>query len=298
MSTSNNARVLVATDFSEVSDEALRQGDALARRDNAKLGVVHAIPDIQEINSLFPQQNAGAELQMTDLTGRVHALLDERITTVTKRDPKTVDRFVEVGLDYAEVVKRAEAYKPSVLVVGSIGRTGLARALMGSVATKIVRFAHCPVLVVRPSSAKGIVLAATDMSEPSIHALKVAAEEASRRGAELVVAHAIDFRAAALFGELGSFFGGVAQTNDVAAAIETTKTALAAWLSSQGIKASAVVLNGSAAAALCEHADKIGAELVVVASHGRTGLARLALGSVAENIVRHAPCSAYVVRLA
>jgi nucleotide-binding universal stress UspA family protein len=234
---------------------------------------------------------------VTELTGRVHALLDERIRSVTERDPQAVDRFVEVGLDYAEVVKRAEAYAPQLLVVGSIGRSGLARALLGSVATKIVRYAHCPVLVVRPARAKGVVLAATDMSDASMHAVKAAAEEAKQRGAELAVAYAIDFRAAALLGEIGSFFGGVAQANDVTTLIDTTRTALEAWLGTQGVKAQAVVLNGSAAAVVCEHADKIGAELVVVGTHGRTGLARLALGSVAEGIIRHAPCSAYAVRV-
>src|SRR5450631_2742617 len=115
-------RILVATDFSDVADIALREGDAYARREGAKIGVVHVIPDVQELNPLFPQRNAQAELQITELTGRVHALLDDRIRAVLKREPESVDRFVEVGLDYAEVIKRAEAYAPDLLVVGSIGR--------------------------------------------------------------------------------------------------------------------------------------------------------------------------------
>jgi nucleotide-binding universal stress UspA family protein len=63
-----------------------------------------------------------------------------------------------------------------------------------------------------------------------------------------------------------------------------------------GVTGEAAILDGSAAPAVVREAEASGAELVVVASHGRTGLKRLLLGSVAEKVTRSAPCSVLVVR--
>ena len=293
----STAKILVASDFSESSDEALREADASARLAGAKLAVVHVIPDVQQMNPLFPQGNLGSELDVAGLIARVRTLLDERIKVVTGREPSEVDRFVEVGLDYSEIIRRAEQYLPSLLFVGSLGKTGLTRVLMGSVAEKVVRYAHCPVVVVRPTTTRGVVIAATDMSKPSLEAVKVAADQARVRKAKLVVAHSLDFRGAAFFGELGSFFGGAQNAIDVPVVLGATKTALAGALDSIGVTAEAVVMNGGPSATIHDLAIERGAELVVVATHGRTGLARIALGSIAETIIRHVSCSVLAVRI-
>lgn len=290
------ARVLVATDLSPISDEALKQGEAFARLSDARLGVVHVVPNVQPINMFFPQRNVADETSFAELTGQVRAILEERIRTLTGRDHTTVDIFVDVGLDYAEVIRRAEEYKASEVVIGSLGKTGLRRALLGSVAEKIVRYAHCPVLVVRPGEAKGVVVAATDMSDPSLPAIRFGALEAERRGAKLVVVHAVDFRGASLLGEIGSFFGGAPPAPDVAALVEAAKTLLQKAMVNLGVRGEVVILDGAASAVVAEYAEKVGAELVVVGTRGRTGLSRLTLGSVAERIVQHAPCSVLAVR--
>ncbi|CAN5546159.1 universal stress protein [soil metagenome] len=290
-------KILVATDYSDASDEALREGDATARAAGASLAVVHVIPNVQAVNPLFPQNNAGSELGMTDLIGKVTALLDERISTITGRDPETVERFVEVGLDYPEIIKRAESYAPSLLFVGSVGRTGLARVLLGSVAEKVVRYAHCPVVVVRKPAGKGVVLAATDMSKASLFAVTVAADQARVRGAKLVVVHAMDFSGASFLGEIGAFFGGMQQAVDVPVVLSAAKSALAGALENLKIEAEVLTLDGSPSTVLHDLALSRGAELVVVGTHGRTGLARLALGSVAESIIRHVTCSVLAVRV-
>lgn len=293
----STAKILVASDFSDSSDEALREADASARLAGAKLGVVHVIPDVQQLNPLFPQGNLGSEFDVAGLVARVRTLLDERIKAVTGREPSEVDRFVEVGLDYSEIIRRAEQWHPSLLFVGSLGKTGLTRVLMGSVAEKVVRYAHCPVVVVRPTATRGVVLAATDMSKASLDAVKVAADQARIRKAKLVVAHALDFRGAAFFGELGSFFGGAQNAIDVPVVLGATKTALSGALDSIGVTAEAVAVNGSPAAVMHDLAIERGAELVVVGTHGRTGLARIALGSIAESIIRHVSCSVLAVRI-
>ena len=57
-----------------------------------------------------------------------------------------------------------------------------------------------------------------------------------------------------------------------------------------------VVETGDAAAAICQVAERLGVDVIIVGSHGRTGLARLFLGSVSEHVVRHAPCPVLVIR--
>ncbi len=294
----STAKILVATDFSAASDEALREADATARASGAKLGVVHVVPDVQALNPLFPQRNLGSELDVAGLVAKVHALLDERIQKTLGREPKDIERFVEVGLDYSEVIRRAEEWKPSILFVGSIGKTGLRRVLMGSVAEKIMRYADCPVVVVRPDQGKrGVVVAATDLSAPSFAAVKVAADQARVRKAKLVVAHAIDFSGTMFLGELGMFFGGAPQAIDVPAVLGASKSALEAALAEAKIEAEAIVVNGTPASAVHDLTVQRNVELVVVGTHGRTGLARIALGSTAESIIRHVECSVLAVRV-
>jgi nucleotide-binding universal stress UspA family protein len=77
---------------------------------------------------------------------------------------------------------------------------------------------------------------------------------------------------------------------------EAAQTTLRTLLEAAGAEGDVAVLLGPPAEALVDHATKIGASLVVVATHGRTGLSRITLGSVAEGVAKHAPCSVLAVR--
>jgi len=279
------ARVLAATDLSPTADEALRQADACARAHGGALAVMHVLPNVQPVHMLFPQHHVGSELDMADLEGRAGHVLDERVCAVTGRERGAFESFVEIGVDYAAVVARAEAFAASVVVVASQGRTGLARLLLGSVAESVVRYAHCPVLVARPSAKRGVVLCATDLSDPAVPAVRAAAEEARLRQASLFVLHVVD-EAEARSASTGE------------AAREASRAALDDCISRLGVDAKTVVLEGAPGRVVAAYADELQPELVVVGTRGRTGLARVVLGSVAESVVRHAPCSVLAVRLA
>jgi nucleotide-binding universal stress UspA family protein len=77
-----------------------------------------------------------------------------------------------------------------------------------------------------------------------------------------------------------------------------TRSTLEGAMARVGAVGEARVLEGSAASAIVACAEELRPQLLVIGSHGRTGLARLALGSVAENVVRNASCSVLTVRLA
>ncbi len=208
--------------------------------------------------------------------------------------------FIEWGTPYAEIIRRAEAWKADLVVVGSQGATGLPRLLLGSVAERVVRHAHCQVLVARPGKARGVVMAATDLSDPSLPAVSAGAAEAKRMHSRFVLAHAMDFSGIGLMAAASAPFGS-APVLPSADTVRETRSAFEGTLrdivAKLAVEAESIVLEGSPAAIIAQHAADIGAELLVVGTHGRTGLSRVALGSVAERLVRLAPCSVLVVRL-
>ncbi len=164
-------RVLVATDLSDAADVALREGAALASAPGAALAVIHVVPELPFLQS-WPSRPGDEEAKIAaraieTTRARTHKVVGER-----------AEVFVELGVDYAAIIKRAEAWDADLIVVGSHGRSGVARAF-GGVAERVLRHAPCSVLVARPAGARGWVLAATDLSPPSFAAIT----SGGRRGA-------------------------------------------------------------------------------------------------------------------
>jgi nucleotide-binding universal stress UspA family protein len=279
-------RVLVATDLSDAADTAIREGAKLASTPADAFGIVHVPLPPRLIEDYFP---ARAE-DRTAMLARAFAALQERAHRACERQ---AELFVEDGVDYVEIVNRAEQWKADVIVVASHGRSGIARVL-GRVAEAVVRNAHCNVLVVRSGVGHGWVLAATDLSDPSFPAIVAAAAEARRRAARLEVVHAVGFldMQAAYLVELGT--PSISPPPNV---FEAAARHLSECVARLHVDATCKVLDRPAAAAIVGEADAVGAELVVVGSRGRSGLQRLVLGSVAEKVTRAAGCSVLVVRL-
>ncbi len=184
------------------------------------------------------------------------------------------------------------------MVIGGSGATGLKRVFLGSVAKRVVRNAHCSVLVARPTDEGKVVLAATDLSDPSLPAVMAAGRQAKTRGLPLVVMYDIDrwpllASGMALLGPIP-----VAPSEELLADQEAALTRIVqTQLDRLEVVAKLeVTTEGNPAAAIVRMADNQHAELLVLASRGRTGLERLALGSVADEVLRYAHCSVLVVR--
>lgn len=291
-------RILVAVDLSETSILALREAHELATARGATLAVVHVTPHLVDIQALFPQ-NYGAN--MTALAEAEAATGLEVERHVAELDPGAkVPIFIERGQAYAEIIRRAESWSATLIVVASHGRTGLSRALLGGVAERVVRYAHCPVLVTRQSRSEKVVIAATDLSDQSLPALARGAEEARLRGARLVVVHAVDTAGASYLASAGTLFGATATVPPVEVQ-RATRDGLSELLRQAmarfGASGESLVLDGAPVAEIVRAAESFHAELLVVGAHGRTGIARIALGSVAEQLVRLSPCSVLAVRV-
>jgi len=289
--------VLVAMDIEKESNELLRQADALARSYHVKLSVCHVLPEIFAVQPLYPQLHLEDALQLSKLEAAVRDGLLKRIRTVTNREPPAIEIEIEQGTVHAGILRAAENIGAGAVVVGGkVDHKGM--HILGSSAEHVVRYAKCPVLVARHSPA-GKVLAATDFSDPALPALEAGATEARHRKVELAIIHTVD-----LLGMMapvyGDFYGYVAYPPDLSDQMKVIwQQRLDECVLRFKAKGGGLLSEGSPASAILKAASELPAQLLVVGTHGRTGLSRIvALGSVAEVVVRAAPCSVLVVRLA
>lgn len=133
--------ILHPTDFSEASEHALRMAVGLARDYHARLILMHAVE---------PPVYYG-ELGVSFIpTEEYRESAQERVDALAGPDPKvTVESVVTEGLAASEILRVAGERHPEMIVLGSHGRTGIGRVLMGSVAEEVARRSPCPVLIVR-----------------------------------------------------------------------------------------------------------------------------------------------------
>ena len=284
--------ILAAIDLDNGSDDLLRQADALARSYNVQFSVCHVLPEIFAVRPLFPQLHLDDALKSSELETAVRDALLERIRMVTTRESSQTGIEIEQGTVHAGILRAAERIGAGAVVVGGkVDRNGL--HILGNAAEHIVRYAHCPVLVARPSPA-GIVLAATDFSDPALPAVEAGAAEARRLKADLTIIHAIDLLPV-MNPYYGEFFGlPPMDLSDQMRKLWQAK--LDECVDHFKAKGGGLLRDGSAATAILSAASELPAQLLVVGNHGRTGLNRVALGSVAETVVRSAPCSVLIVR--
>ena len=137
-------------------------------------------------------------------------------------------------------------------------------------------------------SSSPTILVATDFSEGSAEALQVAIPLAKQRGATLELLHVI---------ELGveDPFGGHIYGSDYQSAVDRMLLRLVAQVEASGLACTSKIVDGNAAAEITSRARAIGADVIVVGTHGRTGLAHIVMGSVAERVVRRAACPVLTV---
>jgi nucleotide-binding universal stress UspA family protein len=151
--------ILAATDFSDTATAALAQAAKLAPALGARVTLLHVVYDDKITETLLGLdameyltrivgEGATAEEGAAYLRNSALDKLQEAINNVPKPRP-TIEAAVVEGKPAEEIVAYAAANDVDLIVVGTLGRGAIGRALLGSVADKVIRLAECPVLVVR-----------------------------------------------------------------------------------------------------------------------------------------------------
>ncbi len=291
--------VVCATDLRlESADEAVRQADALARRIGAPLHVLHVLPNALRHHPLFPQLYPRETFDLAVLEGRACDAVSERVAVLTGRGAESFRAEVDTGTPYAEIVRRAEELNAEVIVVGGRQNAAPGTSRIGDTAERVVRHAHCPVLVARARSAEGRVLVATDLSDSSVPAIVAGAEWAQREGKSLTVLYVIGLQVSTL--GYGLEVPPVLPDLTAHATDEMRRWAeerIDEALRRLKVDGERRIETGVPADVILRITGELPAELVVIGTAGLTGISRMLLGSVAEEVVRKAPCSVLVTRL-
>lgn len=190
--------VLCPTDFSPFSARALRHAVAVARRSGAKLKVVHVIPGLPSFAGTAPLPDTVAALIPE---ARRHAGDELRRFVAPAVEARVlVETEVRDGEPWREIRAVAEELPADLVVMGTHGRNGFERFVLGSVTEKLLRLMPCPVLSVcheegRTWEAPGLVrriLYATDLSDFSLDSLAFALGLAPGERVELTLLHAVE----------------------------------------------------------------------------------------------------------
>jgi nucleotide-binding universal stress UspA family protein len=221
--------------------------------------------------------------------------LEQTVREAEAAGAKQVSGKLLTGIPWGEIVTLLEQQAFDLCVIGTQGRTGLSRILLGSVAEKVMRHSPCPVLTVRPDApAKPFthVLIPTDFSVGAQRALDVVADVVGP-GSSITLVHVLELPVL-LSGELKA--PGLARDLDA-----RTMAALDEMVAQLVQKTDASVevrtrLGYPATQILCALDEDPTIDLVVMGSHGRSGIGRALIGSVSEKVVRHARCPVLVAR--
>lgn len=301
--------ILLATDGSPHTQRAAEYVRTLADRFEADVHVL-AVADIGSVAGAFDAGGVEAEL-IDRLREQCQEWADATATDVAAAEADVVN-----GRPRRAILEYADDIDADLVAMGTHGRTGIRRFVIGSVTEHVLRRADAPVLTARAEAVEDEgeepaeddggaaaspfhpaaidrVLLPTDGSPESESAVEHAAAVAEACDASVRVLSVVDTRAMAAQSELAPSETVIRSLEEQSThAVETA----AEQLEAAGVDVETDVIQGAPSETICEAAADGGADLVVMGTRGRSGLDRVLLGSVTERTVRHAPVPVVTVR--
>lgn len=285
--------ILCPIDFSEVSRAAFRQAVALAGATHGVVHVIHAIDApslaVAEGRVLGGGRLAG-EARGADAQTMRAWLAEQRVKDVP------VEHHLVAGPPARAIIDEASALSCDAIVMGTHGRVGLARAVLGSVAETIVRTSPIPTLVVPnvrqedagAPRAIGSILCPVDFSERSERALSEAARLGKTIGAVVHVVHCWQLEP--------RFDVAASERRHRDRDLSDELTSLTKRCAPAGTDVRRHLRHGAPHLEIVALAVGLDVDLIVMGTHGRTGLEHFLLGSVAERVVRTSPVPVLTMR--
>jgi len=296
--------ILVPIDFSQMSIQAIKTANRLARRFAAAIHLAH----VRQFNyagdfvapappmvpfSFMPYEQNGEKSVLKELTALAH---EYGVSSVN-------GHVLGGGPPFDEICRLAQKIPADLIVMPTHGRTGLKHVFLGSTAERIVQHSPCPVLVTRRNALQSkngsrftisTILVPVDFSDCSREGLRYAIGFANEFGARIILLHATYL--GYVYASDGMTLYDVRGLQDAARErAERQMRQLVRTVNFGRAKFETVLTNCSPVPDICSFAKDNDVDLIITSTHGCTGFTHVLIGSVAERMVRHAPCSVLVV---
>jgi nucleotide-binding universal stress UspA family protein len=291
-------RILCPVDFSEGSRRAVDHALAIARWDNASVTALHVTPPRILAPYIDPRVNPPPIGRTRDELENLRLQL--ALFVEQESGDFSVASVVKEGLVAGEILRFAEASRADVVVMGTHGRSGFQRLILGSVTESVLRHAACPVLTVPPGVADAVpvgpelfrrILCAVDFSAPSLRALDYASSLAQEGEASLTVLHVFE----PVADYVAVTVGGVDNKAMQAAAERHLHTLVAGRANGSG-EVITMLAVGKPGREILEVAEAQQIDLIVLGVAGRGAADIFWFGSTANQVVRRASCPVLTLR--
>ncbi|UII20368.1 universal stress protein [Fulvivirga ligni] len=268
-------RILVPTDFSDQANYALEAAHQIAKKMSAAIMIIHVIEDTNVTSIHYT-----GEVELPEMEDRLFMMKmiekGKKDLETLAADPTYADVVVEqelrIGSPYHNIKDIVSEHKVDLVVMGTKGSSGLEEFLIGSNAEKVVRHAKCPVLTIHEKVAnldfKNMVYA-TALDPDEVKSFGVVKAFQEMFGAKLYIVK---------INTPNNF-----QSDRIA--VKELK-AFAEQLGVQNYE-ERIFNETSEEEGIIYYAEEVGADMIAMATHGRTGLSHLLAGSIAEDVVNH-----------
>ena len=319
---SHIARILVPVDLSPASELSSLYAVQLARAFRAEVVFLHVISEASRAGKLFfPQILSVEEGEAARQAEEKEALkrLSEFLRPLPLKGVRHSEQ-VEWGVPFVEILQAVEAFHPDLVIQGTHGATGLETRVIGGTAQRVIRKTRCPVISIKPGEfgsflariAEGIglragvegalaretyhfpprkVLFPTDFSEHSRPAKDYAAFVAVKAGAEMIVLHATEEKEEEVEEgkrpEAGEHRPAHEEMEEIVREIKALYPDL---------RITPRVVRARPASAILKAVIREEIDIVVMGTHGRTGIRLMFTGSTADRVIRNAPCPVLTMR--
>ena len=295
--------VLVPVDFSTISIQTIETAKRLVHRFGASIHLVH-VHQRQYLGDFMGALMPVAKVRVSFEQHRRKKLADElkMVAQAQGLSPGLIHPLEGASAFY-EICRLAQQIPADLIVMPTHGYTGLRRVLLGSTAERVVRYSPCPVFIVREKkqrskTGRGLsistIMVPVDFSSSSRQGLQYAIGFANEFAARMILLHAV-------------YLGYIYSSEETAiydipglqkAARENAEhqmRKLVRTVNFGSAKFEPMFTEGSPVQDICAFAKDHDTDLIITSTHGLTGLKRVLIGSIAEKVVRHAPCSVLVV---
>ncbi|HXY54145.1 MAG TPA: universal stress protein [Nitrospirota bacterium] len=281
--------IIVGYDESEPSKAALKESSLWVKKHGGRLYLVHAVFFNEEEFTNLPAQRE----QRLELGGKICKTAKQ---TVLAEDAIEVESLLCEGEPPEVIADVARGKQADLIALGTYGRRGLRRLLMGSVTAEVILKAPCDVLVVKRQCSEctgrySSLLASFDGSENSRKALQRACELAKADNAVVSVLYVIP-----RYEEMIEFFKTESIQKSLRREAENIITQAQKIAVESGVNIKTYIREGNAADEVITATETIESDLIIMGTHGWKGFSKAVMGSTTRRVVTHASCPVLVVK--